>query len=93
MSSLFRKALLYLGLGPDEEYDGYGHEGSLLFESGPASRPEAGMTVTCVGGPRDGECSRPAHGVPPAVLIVDDSGGRYEWRAGHYWWRRVRGGP
>ena len=27
MSSPFRKALLYLGLGPDEEYDDYGYDG------------------------------------------------------------------
>ena len=75
-SSPFRKALLYLGLGPDEEYDDYGNEDPPLLDSGLAQRSEAGMTVTCVGGPRDGESSRPAHGVPPAVLIVDDSGGR-----------------
>ena len=29
------------------------------------------------GGPRDGESSRSASGEPPAVLVVDDSGGRY----------------
>jgi hypothetical protein len=35
-----------------------------------------GVLVTFVGGPRDGESSKLASGEPPAVLVVDDSGGR-----------------
>jgi hypothetical protein len=36
-----------------------------------------GVPVTFVGGPRDGESSRVVSGDPVAVLVVDDSGGRY----------------
>ena len=36
--------------------------------------------------PVTGESSRLASGEPPAVLVVDDSGGRYVWRDGRYWW-------
>jgi cell division inhibitor SepF len=41
MSSPFRKALLYLGLGPDEEYDDYGHDESPVLGSRPAPRPSS----------------------------------------------------
>ena len=37
MSSPFRKALLYLGLGPDEEYDDYGYDDQSVIDSRPAS--------------------------------------------------------
>ncbi len=40
MSSPFRKALLYLGLGPDEEYDDYGYDESPVIDSRPASRAQ-----------------------------------------------------
>ncbi len=43
-----------------------------------------------VGGPRDGESSRVVSGEPAAVLVVDDSGRRYVWRAGFYWWEAER---
>ena len=36
--------------------------------------------------PRDGESLSLSSGEPPAVLVVDDSGGRYVWRDGCYWW-------
>ena len=39
MSSPFRKALLYLGLGPDEEYDDYGYEDQPVRDSRAAPRP------------------------------------------------------
>jgi cell division inhibitor SepF len=39
MSSPFRKALLYLGLGPDEEYDDYGYEDQPESDSRAAPRP------------------------------------------------------
>jgi hypothetical protein len=46
-----------------------------------------GVTITYIGGPRDGELStRVVSGEPPAVLVVDDSGGRYVWRDGRYKW-------
>ena len=46
-----------------------------------------GVTVTFIGGLRDGELSaRVVSGEPPAVLVVDNSGGRYVWRDGRYWW-------
>ncbi len=38
-----------------------------------------GVTITFVGGPRDGESSRLVSGEPPGVLVVDESGGRYVW--------------
>jgi cell division inhibitor SepF len=41
MSSPFKKALLYLGLGPDEEYDDYGYEDQAVIEPRPASRPSS----------------------------------------------------
>ena len=43
MSSPFKKALLYLGLGPDEEYDDYGYDDRPVIESRPttAARPPA----------------------------------------------------
>ena len=49
--------------------------------------PGVGVTITYVGGPRDGESSRLVSGEPPAVLVVDESGGRYVWRDGSYWWK------
>jgi len=45
-----------------------------------------GVTVTFVGGPRDGESSKVVSGDPPPVLVVDDSVGAYRWRNGSYWW-------
>jgi hypothetical protein len=45
-----------------------------------------GVTVTFVGGPRDGDYSKLASGMPSAVLIVDESGGVYRWRDRCYWW-------
>jgi cell division inhibitor SepF len=39
MSSPFRKALLYLGLGPDEEYDDYGYDDQPELDAGPAPGP------------------------------------------------------
>ena len=46
-----------------------------------------GLTVTSPADPRDGESSKVASGEPPAVLVVDDSGGRYVWRRdrGYCW--------
>ncbi len=46
----------------------------------------ADVTVTFVGGPRDGESARVVSGEPPAVLVVDGSGGRYVYRDGCYFW-------
>ena len=44
-------------------------------------------------GPGDGE-TRPVSGDPPAVLVVDDSGGRYVRQDGRYWWSAAsRSGP
>jgi hypothetical protein len=45
-----------------------------------------GVTVTFVGGPRDGESSSLSSGEPPDVLVVDETGGVYRWRDGRYWW-------
>ncbi len=59
MSSPFRKALLYLGLGPDEEYDDYGYEESPVVDPRPAPRPQSGAPV-----PRD-----PAPAEPPVHVI------------------------
>ncbi len=36
MTSPFKRALLYLGLGPDEEYDDYGYEDQAVIEPRPA---------------------------------------------------------
>lgn len=59
MSSPFRKALLYLGLGPDEEYDDYGYDGSPVIDSRPTPRAQ---------GPSPG---RPDPGpVDPAVHVI-----------------------
>jgi len=45
-------------------------------------------------GPGDGETSRLVSGDPPAVLVVDDSGGRYVRQDGRYWWSAAsRSGP
>jgi cell division inhibitor SepF len=41
MSSPFRKAMLYLGLGPDEEYDDYGPEEPSSLEPRPVGRPSS----------------------------------------------------
>jgi cell division inhibitor SepF len=59
MSSPFRKALLYLGLGPDEEYDDYGYEESPVVDPRPAPRPQSGTPA-----PRD-----PAPAEPPVHVI------------------------
>ncbi len=48
-----------------------------------------GVTITSIGGPRDRESSKLVSGEPPAVLVVDDSGGRYVWRDGHSCWHGV----
>ena len=48
--------------------------------------PLVGVTITYIGGPRDGQVGSLASGEPPAVLVVDDSGGRYVWQDGSYWW-------
>lgn len=45
-----------------------------------------GVNITYIGGRRDGESSRLVSGEPPAVLVVDASGGVYRWREGRYWW-------
>lgn len=42
MSSPFRKAMHYLGLGPDEEYDDYGYEDGPVAPR-PAPRPQAAV--------------------------------------------------
>ncbi len=46
MPSAFKKALLYLGLGPDEEYDDYGYDDQPVIEPRPASSPGSGVTPT-----------------------------------------------
>ena len=46
-----------------------------------------GVNISYIGGPRDGESSSLVSGEPPAVLVVDDEGGRYVWRTGPYWWK------
>jgi cell division inhibitor SepF len=43
MSSPFKKALLYLGLGPDEEYDDYGYDEHQVIE--PRAVPRAGTAA------------------------------------------------
>jgi cell division inhibitor SepF len=45
MSSPFRKALLYLGLGPDEEYDDYGYDDQSVIDSRPSSRTRPAPTA------------------------------------------------
>ena len=51
-----------------------------------ATPPPTYRNQAYVGGPRDGESSRLVSGEPPAVLVVDDSGGRYVLRDGSYQW-------
>jgi hypothetical protein len=70
---------------PDEEYDDYRREDSPALDARPAPRHHTGVTVTFVGGPRDGGSSRVVSGEPPGVPVVDDSG-RYVWRDGVYLW-------
>ena len=45
MSSPFRKALLYLGLGPDEEYDDYGYDEAPVLDPRPAPRPRPAVNA------------------------------------------------
>lgn len=61
MSSPFRKALLYLGLGPDEEYDDYGYDESPVLDSRPAPRPQASSPAAREPGPVD----PPVHVIRP----------------------------
>jgi len=61
MSSPFRKALLYLGLGPDEEYDDYGYDESPVLDSRPAPRPQASSPGAREPGPVD----PPVHVIRP----------------------------
>ena len=53
MPSAFKKALLYLGLGPDEEYDDYGYEERPVLEPRPAGSSGTGATSTQAPGPVD----------------------------------------
>jgi cell division inhibitor SepF len=39
MASVWRRAMLYLGLGPDEEYDDYGYEEPPIVEPAHVNRP------------------------------------------------------
>jgi len=52
-----------------------------------------GVTVTFVGGPRDGQVGKQVSGEPVAVLVVDESGGVYRWRDGAYWWEAAGSDP
>ncbi len=61
MSSPFRKAMLYLGLGPDEEYDEYGYEESPVLEPRPASRSSS---------PDSNPGEPPVHVVPKPEVAV-----------------------
>ena len=45
MPSAFKKALLYLGLGPDEEYDDYGYDEHPVIEPRPATGSGSGATA------------------------------------------------
>jgi cell division inhibitor SepF len=62
MSSPFKKALLYLGLGPDEEYDDYGYDDHPVIEPRPASRPRANAPVD----------SAPERAEPPVHVVRPD---------------------
>jgi cell division inhibitor SepF len=46
MSSPFKKALLYLGLGPDEEYDDYGYDEQAVIEPRPANPTRTSASPT-----------------------------------------------
>lgn len=46
-----------------------------------------GAVVTFEGGPRDGERSTVVSGEPVAVLVVDQSGGRYVLDGAVYRWQ------
>ena len=52
MSSPFRKAMLYLGLGPDEEYDDYAYDEGPV-ETRPAPRPRPSAPVRQEPAPQD----------------------------------------
>jgi len=57
----------------------------------PARQTEpVGMVVTFEGGPRDGERSTVVSGEPVAVLVVDESGGRYVLDGAVYRWELGR---
>jgi len=45
-----------------------------------------GVTATYRRWTPHGESSKLVSGEPPAVLVVDESGGRCVWRDGSYWW-------
>jgi hypothetical protein len=51
-----------------------------------------GVNISYIGGPRDGESSSLVSGEPPAVPLVDDSGGRYGCGTGPTGGRRANAG-
>jgi cell division inhibitor SepF len=72
MSSPFKKALLYLGLGPDEEYDDYGYDDQPVLEPRPASEPRSNTPA-----PRDPDPVEPPVHVlrpdpEPKAVTVDE---------------------
>ena len=67
MPSAFKKALLYLGLGPDEEYDDYGYEDRPVIEPRPAARPGSDTAA-----PRAGSGSGVSPVDPPVHVLRPD---------------------
>ncbi len=55
MASMWRRAMLYLGLGPDDEYDDYDLDDEPMLER---SRPAPGQSRYPVGGPPSRELER-----------------------------------
>ena len=68
MSSPFKKALLYLGLGPDEEYDDYGsHEERPVIEPRPRTSPAPSSEPTVTTAEPPVHVVRPEPEPTPAV--------------------------
>jgi cell division inhibitor SepF len=72
MSSPFKRALLYLGLGPDEEYDDYGYDDQSALQTRPAADPRSNAPA-----PRDPDPVEPPVHVlrpdpEPKAVTVDE---------------------
>ncbi len=73
MSSTWRRAMLYLGLGPDEEYDDYdAHDDRYQSPSGPMVGSGVGQPVPVR--PVQPVAPEPRHGVAPVEASTHDDG-------------------
>lgn len=63
MASMWRRAMLYLGLGPDEEYDDYdaGYDDPAPSANGPRQTGAPAASSSYPGGPRPGVTATPSY--------------------------------